>query len=239
MKNENKAVIPEYPQTGVASTCRSYEEYAAMFGLTERTIGAGPVLDVAGGGSSFVACLNAKGVPAIAADPFYAGMTEDVIAAARKEIEESSAKIAAIADSFDWSFYGSPEAHRAMREHSLELFAAHFKEDRSKYMDASLPRLPFEDDSFSLVTCSHFLFLYAESFGEAFHKEAIAELLRVLEPGGELRIYPLVSLKWEPCSFLDDVLDELKGLAIAELLPTNLPFTPVRSDVLKMVKKRL
>ncbi|MFC5471693.1 methyltransferase domain-containing protein [Cohnella suwonensis] len=238
MNNEFKAVIPEYPQTGVASTCRSYEEYVAMFGLTEKTIGTGPVLDVAGGASSFVARLNAKGVPAIAADPYYEGMTEDVIAAAREEIVTSSAKIAAMAGNFDWSFYGSPAAHRSMRENSLELFAAHFREDRTKYVAASLPRLPFEDGTFALATCSHFLFLYAESFGQAFHAEAIAELLRVLKPGGELRIYPLVSLRWEPCAFLDDMLEELKGLADAEFLPTELPFTPVRSRVLRLAKKR-
>lgn len=235
---EQKSALEEYPQSGVASTCRSYEEYCAMFNLAATDWNYGPVLDVAGGASSFTAQLNAKGVPAFAVDPFYGGVTEEVIAAGLQEIEVSSAKIAAIAHTFDWSFYGSPEKHREIRERSLALFAEDFrKEDAgSTYLAASLPNLPFENDTFGLVVCSHFLFLYADAFGEKFHTEALAELVRVLRPGGELRIYPLVTLKWEKVPFLSNLLSELQDVAKVEFLPTGLPFTPVESSLLRLVK---
>ncbi|WP_239617535.1 class I SAM-dependent methyltransferase [Cohnella mopanensis] len=235
---ENKSALQAYPQVGVASTCRSFEEYRAMFNLSETNWNAGPVLDVAGGASSFTAQLNAMGVSAYAADPYYEGLTESVIASGYREIEVSTAKLAAISDQFDWSFYGSLEQHRKLRERSLELFAEDFrKEDaRSRYLAASLPNLPFETDTFGLVLCSHFLFLYADAFGEKFHADALAELIRVLRPGGELRIYPLVSLKWEPCSFISDILRELEDVAHAEYLPSGLPFTPVQSPLLRLVK---
>jgi hypothetical protein len=79
---ERSVPVP-YPQSGVASTCRSYEEYCAMFQLEEPESNFGTVLDVAGGASSFTAQLNARGAIAYAADPFYGGPTEDVIAIAR------------------------------------------------------------------------------------------------------------------------------------------------------------
>lgn len=235
---ENKPVPQAYPQVGVASTCRSFEEYRAMFQLTETNWNKGPVLDVAGGASSFVAELNAMGIAAFAADPFYEGETEAIIAAGFKEIEVSSAKLENIAGNYDWSYYGSPKQHRRLRENSLARFAADFRkaDAGSRYYAASLPNLPFETDAFELVVCSHFLFLYADTFGKAFHADALAELIRVLRPGGELRIYPIITLKWEECSFLSEVLRELKHVEHFEYLPTGLPFMPVPSPLLRLVK---
>jgi SAM-dependent methyltransferase len=234
----NKSKPAAYPQIGVASTCRSYEEYCAMFNLMELDWRKGPVLDVAGGGSSFTAQLHAMGVPAVAADPFYAGLTEDVIATANKEIETSSAKLAANANAYDWSFYGSPEQHRDTREHSLALFAEDFRrsDSQTRYYPAALPNLPFDNNTFGLVVCSHFLFLYGDTFGESFHAASLAELIRVLQPGGELRIYPLISLKWEECPFIPDILGELHDVAEVEYLTTGLPFMPVPSSLLRLVK---
>lgn len=235
---ENTSKPTAYPQVGVASTCRSFEEYCAMFMLGDKDWTDGPVLDVAGGASSFTSQLRARGVEAFAADPFYEGLTEDVISRAHKEIEVSSAKLAANAGAYDWSFYGSPEQHRDARERSLALFAEDFRKPdaNSRYYTASVPHLPFKDDTFEIVVCSHFLFLYADSFGEQFHADSLEELLRVLKPGGELRIYPLVSLKWEECPFLPRLLDEINGVAEIEYLSTGLPFMPVPSPLLRLVK---
>ncbi|BBI34830.1 class I SAM-dependent methyltransferase [Cohnella abietis] len=233
-----KEGLAGYPQTGVASTCRSYEEYCAMFKLSDAELMGGPVLDVAGGASSFTAHLIARGVPAVAVDPFYEGVTEEVITKAYEEIAVSSAKIAANAGAYDWSFYGSPEQHRNIRERSLTLFNEDFRREdaRTRYLSASLPHLPFEDNSFERIFCSHFLFLYADSFGVPFHTASIKEMLRVLKPGGELRIYPLVTLKWEPCAFIPEILTELGDFVEAEFLPTDLPFVPVPSSLLRLVK---
>jgi SAM-dependent methyltransferase len=228
-----------YPQTGVANTCRSYQEYMDMFGFEEGDLGEGPVLDAAGGASSFTAHLNGMGVRAVAADPFYAGRKEDILAAAEREIGVSSAKIAAAASSFDWSYYGSPERHRMLREASFAQFAQDFvREDAaSRYVAASLPRLPFGDGEFQAAVCSHFLFLYAEAFRKDFHRQALIELLRVVRPGGQVRVYPLVSLKWENISYLPDIISEISGIAEAETGLSKLPCTPLHSPVLRLVKK--
>jgi len=229
--------LPAYPQTGVASTCRSIEEYCAMFSMDASEI-EGPVLDVAGGASSFTASLRQRGIDAVAADPFYGGLTEEVIAAGFKEIGTSSEKIANMASVYDWSYYGSPEEHRRLRERSMELFAEDVRREdfESRYFPASLPNLPFEDGAFSMVFCSHFLFLYGEAFDLAFHAASVKELLRVLKPGGLLRIYPLITLKWEPYPYLADLIAEAKRYASPELAPSGLPFVPVKSPVLTLKK---
>lgn len=229
-----------YPQAGVASTSRSYEEYTAMFALTEDELGAGPVLDIAGGGSSFTATLHERGIDACAADPLYGNLTDEVLAVAAREIDVSSTKIAERAGVFDWGFYGTPEKHRSIREQSLALFAEDFRrpDAAERYVAASLPNLPFADNTFSLVLCSHFLFLYADQFNEAFHEAAIREMLRVLRPGGQLGIYPLITLQWKEIDYLPALLARLAPIAAHRRVPSRLPFIPVESDVLKLEKLR-
>lgn len=235
---EHNRQLEAYPQTGVANTCRSFEEYVRMFDLKMEDWAAGPVLDVAGGASSFTAQLHEMGVAAKAVDPFYAGATTDILAEARKEIGVSSAKLAVAAASFDWSYYGTPERHRRLREASYERFAADFtREDAgSRYIAAALPELPFAACSFRLVLCSHFLFLYGDQFDEAFHRAALAELLRVTRIGGIVCVYPLVTLRWETPPYLPGLLSDLKAFADVQAASTALPFTPAKSPVLKLVK---
>lgn len=234
-----RAAAAAYPQDGVAHTCRSYREYMDMFGLEENDLDGGPVLDVAGGASGFTAELAARGMPAVAADPFYAGLPEEILEKARTEIGVSAAKLEAAASSYDWSYYGSPERHRGMREASLAKFAEDFMrpDAPTRYAAASLPSLPFADNAFGLAVCSHFLFLYADSFGEKFHSDALRELLRVVRPGGEVRVYPLVTLKWEQPAYLPRILTDLGDVSISDLMPTRLPFIPAESGVLRLRKK--
>ncbi|MGU3470569.1 hypothetical protein ACLBWT_05325 [Paenibacillus sp. D51F] len=62
-----------YGQQGVAVTCRSLEEYMAMFGLSEEDLAVGEIADVAGGASSFAADAAAPGYRAAAFDPTIDG----------------------------------------------------------------------------------------------------------------------------------------------------------------------
>ncbi len=229
-----------YEQVGVAVTCRGYEEYVRMFALDEAQLMAGEVLDVAAGASSLTADLNARGVPAAAADPRYARHPEALIQEAREEIETSTSKLSGLTHRFDFSYYGDMDRHRAMREASLARFSADYASHygSNRYTAASLPSLPFEEGRFKLVLCSHFLFLYGEQFDYAFHEQAIEELLRVCKPGGEVRIYPLVTLAFQPYSRLDELLAAVARCgASSRLVPTNLPFIPVSTDVLILAKK--
>ncbi|MUT68830.1 methyltransferase domain-containing protein [Paenibacillus sp. NEAU-GSW1] len=226
-----------YEQIGVAMTCRGYDEYIQMFDLQESELFHEKVLDVAGGGSSFTAEARRRGIEAFAVDPRYAQDVEQWIKEAAEEIAVSTAKLDKLKELFDWSYYGSLDNHRAGREASLQLFASHLatEEGQRAYCAGALPELPFEDDSFSLVTCSHFLFLYAEQFGFEFHKQAVLELMRVCKPGGEVRIYPLLTLKWNHFEQMDQLLaaiEEAGGKPTRQ--PSKLPFMPGSNEFLRI-----
>ena len=227
-----------YVQIGVAMTCRSFEEYVRMFDLTEHDLEAGPILDVAGGGSSFTAEARSKGYDSYAADPRYNGERAAWVREAKGEIEVSTAKLSALTEKFNWSYYGSLERHRAGREKSLKLFADHACEvdSGSIYKDGSLPNLPYPDNRFSLIVCSHFLFLYAEQFGLDFHIAAVEELMRITKQGGQIRIYPLLSLNWKPYSGLrklEEIIASRGGRM--ELCESRLPFIPESTHYMKII----
>ncbi|MDQ0058451.1 class I SAM-dependent methyltransferase [Paenibacillus harenae] len=224
-----------YEQVGVAMTCRGYEEYIRMFDMTESDLEPGPILDVAAGGSSFTADAKARGYEAFAVDPRYGGDVPRWVEEAREEIGTSTDKLAKISHVLDWSYYGSLDRHRAGREASLAKFEADATDPTGhySYVAGKLPELPFADGRFSLVLCSHFLFLYAEQFGYEFHKQAISELMRVTRKGGQIRIYPLQTLNWEPFARLDELLASIEtNGGNVQLLPSKLPFIPKKSDFL-------
>jgi len=228
-----------YAQTGVAMTCRSFAEYERMFALEQEDLNAGPILDAAAGASSFVAEACLRGFDAYAADPLYAMDADAVVRHGEQEIEVSTSKLAAIEEVFDWSYYGSVERHRSLREASLHAFAGHRKDSEGalKYISAKLPELPFADNTFSLVLCSHFLFLYGEQFGPEFHSKAVRELVRVCRPGGQVRIYPLLSLQWVRYPQLDELIESLRKEGIsAGIIESKLPFIPGSTELLCLRK---
>ncbi|GGD73864.1 methyltransferase domain-containing protein [Paenibacillus nasutitermitis] len=219
-----------YEQIGVAVTCRGFDEYVRMFDLPEHELEAGEILDIAAGGSSFTADIDDRGFRAVAADPRYALEPAVLFAEAEAEIALSTAKLEALADLYDMSFYGNMANHRAGREMSLRRFIAHYgdHETRSRcYAPGSLPNLPFADQRFSLVLCSHFLFLYEEQFDYMFHKQAVLEMMRICRPGGSIRIYPLVSLKLEKYPHMELLLEEIRVAGgHAQFFRSKLPFIP-------------
>ncbi|WP_245954361.1 class I SAM-dependent methyltransferase [Paenibacillus flagellatus] len=230
-----------YEQIGVAMTCRGFAEYERMFGLDSASLVGAAVLDVAAGASSFAAEARARGIAVHCADPRYELSPERIREEGLAEIESSSAKLSGLADKFDWSYYGDIGKHRAGRLESLRTFLREYEDPstRSQYYKADrLPSLPFADDRFDLVLCSHFLFLYRDAFDDAFHRAAMAELLRVCRPGGEVRVYPLLSLRWEPYPALAELLSHLESLGAAcELRPSALPFIPGSTELLVVRKK--
>lgn len=229
-----------YEQIGVAMTCRGYAEYERMFDLDEETLRRGEVLDVAAGASSFAAEAAGKGIRAYGADPRYALSPERLSEEGLAEIESSTAKLERLAGRFDWSYYGDSERHKAGRLRSLRMFVADYGRPSAKerYVPDALPNLSFAGDRFSLVLCSHFLFLYGEQFDDAFHRAALEELLRVCRPGGEVRVYPLLSLRWEPYPLLAELMAHLESQgAECSLRKSRLPFIPGSTDMLVLRKK--
>jgi hypothetical protein len=226
-----------YPQIGVAMTCRSFEEYERMFSCSFKP--GESVLDVAAGASSFAAAARKQGIQSVSADPLY-GLEPDVMTRrSLQELEEASAKLADMQHIYSWSYYGSASQHEALRRQSLELFLEDYGRlyGTDAYVSAALPRLPFADGSFDRVLCSHFLFLYGEQFGEEFHREAVLELARVVRRGGEVRIYPLLDLKWDPYAGLGELMAFLEGHGLSPALEaSSLSFIPGSHQLLVIRK---
>jgi hypothetical protein len=91
--------------------------------------------------------------------------------------------------------------------HTLQFFADGKADGR--YVTAELPLLPFEDRSFDLAICSHFLFLYSQQLGEAFHHTAIKELCRIAK---EVRIFPLLALGGIGYSYVSPIAHSFRQL---------------------------
>ncbi|NOU67286.1 methyltransferase domain-containing protein [Paenibacillus sp. LMG 31461] len=229
----------EYEQIGVAMTSRSYVEYEKMFMLQRADLFGKRVLDVAGGASSFTSEARQFGIYAEAVDPLYAKSPSAISDHGMQEIELVAAKMAKLTDVYDWTFYGNVENHKAGRIQALQRFIEDFSsaEGSIRYHTAALPSLPFESESFDLVMCSHFLFLYEEQFDYAFHVGAVRELLRVCKPGGEVRIYPLMSFRTVEYSRLPDLINEfaLAGFTVKKR-EASLPFLPNSHQFLSIKK---
>ncbi len=230
--------MPFYEQQGVAMTCRSFEEYVKMFALNQEALSRGPILDVAAGASSFVAEANARGLHAVAADPMYELDPDDIVRSGLREIDVSTGKLAGLQEHFDWTYYGNIASHRMIREASLRRFADDYREaGQSRYIAARLPELPMPDDSFELVLCSHFLFLYGDQFDYDFHRRAVEELLRVCREGGQVLIYPIRTLKFARYAHLSELLDACAAAGgSARFAATELPFIPGSTEILALTR---
>ncbi len=227
-----------YEQIGVAMTCRSFEEYVDMFQLDSESL-IGPVLDVAAGASSFTADANQRGIKTVAADPLYSLDSNSLYQRGKAEIKSATEKLTRVMEAYDWEYYHSLEQHERIRLQSLENFHADYGASfsRDHYISARLPNLPFEDNLFSLVLCSHFLFLYEEQFDFQFHLEAIQELFRVCKPGGRILVYPLSTFKRQTYFGLKKLQSTLSAQGIEiRRIPTTFRFLKGATDVLQIRK---
>lgn len=237
--NDHQQQAAFYEQIGVAMTCRSYDEYERMFSFQSADLQQGAILDIAAGASSFTAGARARGLQAVAVDPMYSLSPKEMETYALKEIEHATQKLATLTLRFNWEYYGSIEQHMANRLQSLKVFMQDYNLDETKkiYFPCSLPQLPFEDDTFSRVFCSHFLFLYADQFDYSFHLQAISEMIRVCRPAGEIRIYPLLDLKHRPYAYLDELQSSLQKQGVRlNLLKSELRFIPASTHMLSITK---
>jgi hypothetical protein len=169
---------------------RPYDEYVAMFGLTDGDILAGPLLDCPGGAGPFAAAVRARGGSAVSADPAYALPPEALVARARAGLDHGIRYLRENPASYVWTFFSSVPDLRRRRAAALEEFARDFGGADERYVAASLPRLPFGGGDFRLALSGYFLFAYPDHLDEDAHEAALRELLRVARE--EVRVFPLI-----------------------------------------------
>ena len=199
--------MPERPIVKPIPWGRNASEYLAMFALDDVPTTA-RILDVAGGPASFAAERSAQGAPTVACDPLYANEKEHLATGIELARESVMRLVREEKERFVWTTLKDPETLERTRMKAMHRFLDDFEAGcaSGRYRTGALPNLPFEDDSFDLALCSHFLFLYSEDLDLSFHVTAIEELLRVAPL---VRIFPLLEMNGQPSRHLERVLETL------------------------------
>ena len=187
---------------------RSMAEYARMFALSDCDMGK-RILGCADGPASFNAEMTAHGYQVISCDPVYVFSKRELRRRLTTTFATVMGQMSAIRENFVWDTIPSIEALGAMRMAAMEAFLHDFTPGArdSRYAVSGLPHLAFADNAFDLALCSHFLFLYSEQLGEAYHLAAIHELCRV---ASEVRIFPLLNLEGRVSPHLGPALTSLR-----------------------------
>ena len=186
---------------------RSFVEYQQLFALTPADLER-RILGCGDGPAAFNAEATRRGSRVVSCDPLYAFSRADIetrISATCDTVLEQTRRHA---DQFVWGHgIASIDELGEIRMRAMRIFLADYDAGREagRYVDGSLPSLPFADGAFDLALCSHLLFLYSKQFDEAFHRASIRELCR-LAP--DVRIFPLLALDGSRSPFVDACLAE-------------------------------
>ena len=189
---------------------RTFDEYVAMFALSQHDLEKS-FLGCSDGPANFNSVLSNRGGRVISADPLYRFSHDDI----RKKISETYDKIMEQIrdnkDEFVWERISSVEDLGNIRMNAMNEFLSDYPEgvNEGRYVEATLPSLPFEDREFDIALCSHYLFLYSEQLSEEFHLQSVRELCRVAL---ETRIFPLLELGSNKSRHIERVIYALRKI---------------------------
>lgn len=189
---------------------RNYDEYVRMFALSEDDLRS-RIAGCGDGPASFNAECNRRGGRVVSIDPIYAFSREEITLRIDETCVDVLAQTERNRDKFRWDRIATVEDLHRVRMAAMGTFLENYEEGKRAgvYIPASLPELPFDDDTFDLALCSHMLFLHSDHLSLPFHIAAIREMLRV---AAEVRIFPLLDVNGLLSSHLDGVLAEFQHL---------------------------
>ncbi|MDH0442504.1 class I SAM-dependent methyltransferase [Stutzerimonas stutzeri] len=217
--------------TNVVPWGRSFEEYQAMFGLSEGDLSKS-ILGCGDGPASFNVEATDLGCQVTSCDPVYEFQADEIRRRIDDVYPEIMAKMRQGADSYIWHSLSSVDQLGEVRMNAMSRFLSDFDEGcrQGRYVSASLPSLPFPDSEFDLALCSHYLFLYSDHVDGATHLKSMRELCRVAT---EVRVFPVVSLDGEVSKHLDQVMTALSADGIdVSLQPVSYRFQKGATEML-------
>ncbi len=187
---------------------RSLEEYKKFFKLSENDLDKN-ILSVGDGPASFnfeMKCINKH---AVSYDPIYNFSVNEIQSRINETVELIKKETYENSDYFIWKEYKNPEELFSKRLNSMSSFLNDLEKgiEEKRYIAGELPKLPFNNDEFDLVICSHFLFLYSEHFSFESHIQSLFEIMRV---GEESRIFPILDLDAKKSVFLEPAIQKLE-----------------------------
>lgn len=210
--------------TEVVHWGRDLDEYRQMFALTNADLDR-RILGCSDGPACFNAEMSALGYRVVSFDPLYGMPLEHI----ETRIREGANFGRAISDArhddlFLWSSDGYATVDTVIDRHTAAMhrFLKDFSiaGDSGRYVAGSLPDLPFDDDSFDLALCGHYLFLYSHLLTLQYHLDSVHEMLRVAH---EVRIHPLIDLIPARSPYAEPVIEALRaeGHTVNELTLGN------------------
>jgi hypothetical protein len=193
---------------------RSFNEYKEMFSLSYDDLRK-KILGCGDGPACFNAELSAEGGNVTSVDPIYQfnpGLIRSRIEEIYPQVME---QVSQNKNDYVWNKISSVEELGRIRMDAMNIFLNDYikHQESGRYINASLPTLPFESAEFDLALCSHYLFLYSEHVNLEQHILSMKELCRV---ASEVRVYPLLSISGNTESpHLEPVMVELERNGIS------------------------
>lgn len=206
-----------------------------MFALADRDLER-RILGAGDGPASFNAELSRHGGRVVSVDPMYQFSTSAIRSRVQRVYPGLLAQVAQKPGNYQWTTFKNPSHLGSIRMSAMNAFLEDFDAGREagRYIDASLPSLPFDDDAFDLALCSHLLFAYSEQVGVDQHIAALLELSRVAT---EVRIYPLLAEDGKVSSHLPIVMRALAEADInAEMAKVPYQFQKGATEMLRLIK---
>jgi ubiquinone/menaquinone biosynthesis C-methylase UbiE len=191
---------------------RSYEEYLKMFNLDLQDLKDKKILDCAAGASSFTAKMTGKGYDVKAVDILYGKDPFFLQKRCKDHLIALVSALSSLEGHFVWNFFESLDELKKIRLKACHQFFEDYKNNREKYIKADLPNLPFKDNAFNVVLCSHLLFIYDHRLSYEFHINAVKEMLRVTSK--DVLIYPLVRHKAIKSRYVKKILEDLLDIEV-------------------------
>ena len=180
-----------------------------MFGLDESDLG-GRILGCGDGPASFNAEMSAEGRAVVSIDPLYAVSAAGIERRIEETFDEVMDQVRRHPEEFVWTDVRSVAELGRRRMAAMRRFLADYPRGKAegRYLEGSLPDLPFDDGAFDLALSSHLLFLYSVQFDLGFHIRSLEEMLRV---AGEVRAFPLLQIGGTPSPHVEGVVDEFRS----------------------------
>ncbi len=188
---------------------RTFEEYMAMFGLTEEDIRGRRILDCPAGACSFTARARSYDTDVTATDIAYYHPATQLAEKGLTDLQHTMENMEKAQSNYVWDYFQTIEAWKNHRSQALADCSLDMKQHPDRYIASTLPQLPFADDAFDLTLSAHFLFMYADRLDYDFHVKTIQELMRVTTQ--EIRIFPLVDLSSNRYAYLDRLIEYIEG----------------------------
>ncbi|MFZ0254537.1 MAG: SAM-dependent methyltransferase [Gammaproteobacteria bacterium] len=180
-----------------------------MFNLTDDDLRQ-RIVGIGDGPASFNAEMNGLGLRVVSVDPLYVLSVEDIAKQFFRVVDDIIDQVRASPDDWTWCYHKSPAGLKANRIEALRKFAGDYENGQhdGRYVRGELPSLDFDNDSFDIALCSHFLLLYCDRYSYEFHRASVCEMLRI---ASEARIFPILSLALERSPHLRLLVEEFNA----------------------------